>query len=163
LLNVTSKYFFTYRLSTEKLSKFVIGVGEYGLEDDNNNRASSKAQKLQALKAQKIIIYPSFVSVDGGRDIALIYLDREVNWNQFVKPVCLANNPSMKFNGQTATIAGWGTQNEDTDTKPPVLQKVDVPIISNSECQEWYKKEPRWSVTINEDNMCAGLEEGDII
>ena len=149
--------------STEKLSKIVISVGEYGLEDERN-RALPKDQMF---KAQKILLHPSFVSVDAGRDMALIYLDREVNWSQFVKPVCLANDPSSSFADQTATVVGWGTQDEDTaaeDTqklKATVLQKVDIPIISNSKCQEWYEKEPRWSITINDDSMCAGLEEGE--
>jgi len=86
--------------------------------------------------------------VDAGRDMALIYLDREVNWSQFVKPVCLANDPSSSFADKTATVVGWGTQTEDTSEKlkATVLQKVDIPIISNSKCQEWYEKASTFNI-----------------
>ena len=39
------------------------------------------------------------------------------------------------------------------------LQKVDVPILANKECQQWYKDEKK-SLVIVDTAMCAGLENG---
>ena len=91
-----------------------------------------------------------------GYDIALILLDKEVNWNKFVKPVCLANDASVPFIGETATVTGWGRKEVNAFKLPTVLQKVDLPILSNSECQQWYKD----SVSIMTSVLCAGLEKG---
>lgn len=53
-----------------------------------------------------------------------------------------------------ATAAGWGTLKEDG--KPScVLQKVDVPVISNEECRN-----TNYSAKMISDNMlCAGYPE----
>ena len=42
-----------------------------------------------------------------------------------------------------------------TDT----LQKVDVPIMDNKECQQWYKGEKK-NLIIVDTSMCAGFELG---
>jgi hypothetical protein len=39
------------------------------------------------------------------------------------------------------------------------LQKVDVPILANKDCQQWYKDEKK-SLTIINSALCAGLENG---
>jgi len=40
-----------------------------------------------------------------------------------------------------------------------ILQKVDVPILDNGACQEWFRKAEK-NVVIVDTCMCAGLEEG---
>lgn len=40
-----------------------------------------------------------------------------------------------------------------------ILQKVDVPILDNRDCQEWFRKGEK-NVVIVDTCMCAGLEEG---
>ena len=57
-----------------------------------------------------------------GYDIALILLDKEVNWNKFVKPVCLANDASVSLIGETATVTGWGRKEVNALKLPTVLQ-----------------------------------------
>ena len=39
------------------------------------------------------------------------------------------------------------------------MQKVDVPILANTECQQWYKDEKK-SLVIVDTSLCAGLEKG---
>lgn len=43
--------------------------------------------------------------------------------------------------------------------RPNALQKVDLPIIENKVCQEWYKDEKK-PLTIVDTSMCAGFEQG---
>ncbi len=40
-----------------------------------------------------------------------------------------------------------------------ILQKVDVPILDNQHCQEWFKKEEK-KVVIVDTCLCAGFEQG---
>ena len=49
------------------------------------------------------------------------------------------------------TLIGWGATNLVSD----VLQKVKVPVISDSECKQYFGKE------IFSSMMCAGYQEGD--
>lgn len=50
-----------------------------------------------------------------------------------------------------ATVAGWGTLKEEGKSTC-ILQKVDVPVISNDECRK-----TNYSAKMISDNMmCAG-------
>ena len=108
------------------------------------------------IKIEKIIIHPSFVATKKGYDIALIRLAEDVNWNRFIKPICVSNNPSTLFTGETATVAGWGAKEPNSKKPSAILQKVDLPILSNDVCQYWFNDR----VTIINSVLCAGLEQG---
>lgn len=56
-----------------------------------------------------------------------------------MKPVCLPNTPDLittTLEGQMGTVAGWGATEDGLQS--PVLLKVDLPIVSNKECQDAY-------------------------
>ena len=147
---------------TDVLEDLIIVAGEHEVTAEGI-KTNKKTNNEQIAKAKTIIIHPSFVSVDEGRDVALIFLDGDgFKWSPTVKPVCLANDRSdgLRFAGAVATVTGWGTKDEDADFISTVLQKVEVPIMSNIDCQEFYKSEPRWNVVIKDDVLCAGLEQG---
>lgn len=44
-------------------------------------------------------------------------------------------------------------------TRANILQKVDVPILANTDCQQWYKDEKK-SLIVVDTALCAGLEIG---
>jgi len=116
-------------------------------------------------KAHKIIKHPSFSpsKVDQGNDIALIYLDRDVEWSYFVKPICLAADKHLSFAGAIATVAGWRlTEGDDEDelVSSPVLKSVDVPIFYNKQCKQWIKEEQDEEFLFPSGVMCAGLKDG---
>lgn len=104
--------------------------------------------------------------MEKGYDIALIYLDREVNWSDSVKPICLAADEHLSFAGAIATVAGWGMTNNDKSsnnlTMSHVLKNVDVPIIYNKQCQQWFEEEYNGTVYIPDTVVCAGLKQGGI-
>jgi len=60
------------------------------------------------------------------------------------------------YEGVTAIASGWGTVKEDG--KPScILQKVEVPVMSNQEC----RMNTNYSQKMISDNMlCAGYPEG---
>merc|ERR1711872_347714 len=57
--------------------------------------------------------------------------------------------------GQMCTVTGWGTLSEGGQLAE-VLQKVDVPVISDATCQEEYDI----FYDIMDSMICAGFEEG---
>ena len=88
------------------------------------------------------------------------------------------------FAGMLAPVSGWGWTDEVKNgiwrhftklnyfytvalfcirtqggRRSNTLQKVDVPILANKECQQWYKDEKK-SLVIVDTAMCAGLENG---
>ena len=134
-------------------TQFQIGVGEhYRVVDDERT-----AEKAQIISVKEILHYPSYVSSRQGDDIALIRIHSDIEWNDFVQPVCLPADKSSLFSGATATVAGWGLKGDGHLANE--LQKVDVPILANDDCQRWYKEEKK-TLTIVDGSLCAGFEEG---
>jgi len=143
---------------------------------DLNKRISNKVNVLQ------VIIHPSFGDFSSGHlesrgDIALVRLAKnEVRWSEMVQPACLFEDISRNSNssrdgmnssliGMTAIVAGWGFTDEMSDDYTNELRKVAVPIMTNEECQTWYKskeaiKESKLPLLIGDGVICAGFVQG---
>lgn len=55
-----------------------------------------------------------------------------------------ANLPTPGFDvasGRIGTVSGWGTLQWGTSQFPEILQAVDVPFMTNAECQAIYVDE----------------------
>ena len=93
----------------------------------------------------KVEIYPFYqenIGDNGLRqnpDIAIITLEEPLLLSSKINPICLPSiaDTSKTYEGMTATVSGWGkTQTGQTSTDQ--LLKVEVPVLSNKECQAFY-------------------------
>ena len=85
-------------------------------------------------------------------DIALLKLEKPLEFNEFVQPAKLPHQ-EQETSGD-CIVSGWGAtsyQGPLSDT----LQKVDVPVIDDDECLGYYA----W-YHIYDSNICAGYKEG---
>ena len=131
-------------------------------------------------RIQQVVLHPSYVTssntVSTGDDIALVRLKPiRSNWNnQLVRPICLSDDRRLTSNKKRlpfstmvmmATVTGWGRSDvSEINTSSNIsrikaLQKVDLPIVSNEQCQLWYRRED-WSMKIKASHLCAGFESG---
>jgi len=69
-------------------------------------------------------------------DAALLELESELTFSPSVGPVKLANGPD-DFTGDDSVITGWGSTTEGGPTTP-TLREVTVPVISNTQCSNYY-------------------------
>lgn len=56
-----------------------------------------------------------------------------------MKPICLPNTPELIADtlvGQMGTVAGWGATENGLSSS--VLLKVDLPVLSNKDCEGAY-------------------------
>ena len=86
----------------------------------------NRTPEFQRFRVKQFFIHPLYRSVAEGYDLALIYLNKEIDWNSVVKPLCLANDSDESFTGKMATVAGWGLTKERGE-KSPVLRTVSYP------------------------------------
>uniref|UniRef100_A0A8K9WNY0 trypsin n=1 Tax=Oncorhynchus mykiss TaxID=8022 RepID=A0A8K9WNY0_ONCMY len=86
-------------------------------------------------------------------DIMLLKLERPVNLNANIKPAILprVDMPPLQ-QGMTCTVSGWGVTNIFSYYLSPVLQAVDVDVITN--CQNYYY------FRITDNMLCAGSPFG---
>ncbi|CAK1550568.1 unnamed protein product [Leptosia nina] len=109
---------------------------------------------------EKTIVHEGYNAKDGHQqnDIALIRLARNVQFTEFVKPICLPveeNLRKQKYTGWDMTVAGWGKT--ETKSMSDVKLKVSLPIIDPKECKTVYSAVTR---LITNNQMCAGGSEG---
>jgi len=120
---------------------------------DHDRRKTEPHQITRTIA--KVFIRDDFVKRTFNNDIALIKLNREIEFNDFIRPVCL---PTLdrSYNGHNTTVVGWGKQTEGGNPAD-VLMEVLVPVISQKKC----RKQTRYRASeITENMMCAGYDKG---
>ena len=112
-----------------------------------NQNAGEGQNKFNFHAVSKIEIYDSYnqqlskmKAIQQNSDVAVLTLEEPVPLNTEVMPICLPSlsDTSKTYEGVTGTVAGWGLT-EAGKVSMDQLLKVDVPIISNTECKESYR------------------------
>ena len=93
---------------TFQLPQVVVGEHDLSLQNETD--------VTQRLKVTKVIMNPRYGPPAGNPgDIAILKLERKVDFGPKVGPVCLPDMPSESFAGMVGTAAGWGV----TETGDP--------------------------------------------
>jgi trypsin len=112
---------------------------------------------VEKIKPTKIIAHEKYNSSTMDSDFALIQLSQ----NSSYKPVAL-NEVEITVSEDAAAAqimaitAGWGTLNEGSQTLPDVLQKVTVPLVSQTACND----KSAYGGDITDTMLCAGFKSG---
>ncbi|XP_067631299.1 uncharacterized protein Corin isoform X2 [Eurosta solidaginis] len=121
-------------------------------------RRNSFTYTGQKVKVKTVIPHPHYnTAITHDNDIALFQLATRVAFHEHLLPVCLPP-PGIKLKqGLMCTVIGWGKrENKDPKaTYEPIVNEVQVPIISRQQCDMWLD-----NLTVSEGMICAGYEEG---
>ncbi|EDV95839.1 venom protease [Drosophila grimshawi] len=134
-----------------------VRLGEYNLMTD------SEAQHVDIPIAKKVA-YPHYTRRNGRGDIALLYLERNVQFTNTIKPICMPSSPTLRTKSYVSSnpfVAGWGRTREDGESSN-VLRELMIPVLSNEVCRTQYAKVNRYFNEEQFDNavLCAGVLSG---
>uniref|UniRef100_A0A8C0C1T2 Plasma kallikrein n=1 Tax=Buteo japonicus TaxID=224669 RepID=A0A8C0C1T2_9AVES len=101
-------------------------------------------------KVEEIIVHPQYKYAQTGYDIALMKLDKPMNFTDLQLPICLPSKEDANILYTDCWVIGWGYRKEKD-----ILQKATVPLMSKEECQARYRKR-----RIGDKVICAGYDEG---
>ena len=90
-------------------------------------------------------------SATQNNDAVILKLKSPLSFNSNVRPACLPSSNWSPLNAK-CVVSGWGTLSSG-GSLPTTLQWVDVPIISNSKCNQAYG-------SITNAMICAGYQQG---
>lgn len=62
----------------------------------------------QVVRITHIFLHPEYKDVGFINDVSLLRLEKEVNFTDFVRPVCLPGKESKVRDGRMCTVVGWG-------------------------------------------------------
>ncbi|KAM7360640.1 serine protease grass-like [Cochliomyia hominivorax] len=155
---ITNRYILTATHCVNNNIYPVIGarLGEHDIATDPDCRQLGRKKvcnpKVEDFGVEKIITHPRYNERKRINDIALVKLDRNVDFKKHIKPVCLPiTKPSYEITTNTFVIAGWGAT--ENSTRSSVLLKAQVSGQSRSVCQNVFSK---LALDINLKHICAG-------
>lgn len=104
--------------------------------------------------------YPQYIRRIQRGDIALIYLERNVEFTDTILPICMPSSPALRSKSYVQTnpfVVGWGKTQEGGQSAE-VLMQLMIPVLTNQECREKYAKVGRYLAQeqFDEAVLCAG-------
>ena len=142
-----------------------VRVGEHDLRTDPDCTSNgTPCPSVQNLGIEKVILHPEYNKPKMYmNDIALLKLDKDIEYNTMVQPVCLpwwddhedyTRNASFNGHKTELEVAGWGrTGPGGKHGAAQVLQFLKVPIFEQDSCKEIYKQR---DATLEKNQLCAG-------
>uniref|UniRef100_A0AAQ4PWT5 Peptidase S1 domain-containing protein n=1 Tax=Gasterosteus aculeatus aculeatus TaxID=481459 RepID=A0AAQ4PWT5_GASAC len=105
----------------------------------------------------QVLVHPDYNNTLFNNDIALLKLQSPVQFNDFIRPVCLASNVSQFHTSTPCWATGWGNlrSNLSLPASQP-LQEVPVPVVGENQCACGYRLEADANIT--NEMICAGEE-----
>ena len=100
-------------------------------------------------------LHPKFknLSIYDDYDMAIITVNKKIQFNRNVKPICLPT-PGESFSGRYGIVAGWGALQEGVPNYGIALQEVKIKVKPNKEC----KIDLRRIAKFNDESMICGFE-----
>ncbi|XP_054164878.1 venom peptide isomerase heavy chain-like [Oppia nitens] len=139
---ITAAHCFNKRLN--RISDFTVHAGSIHLYDG------------EVYRMEFALVHPKFSMLKMTYDIALAKLTTPINFGPNIGTICLPSVQRQEPSG-TITAAGWGRLKAHMAAST-VVQKVNLPIISDEECAHKYQ---RLGVTIWNSQMCTWLKGHD--
>ena len=90
-----------------------VRVGDH----DNSDPGDTDYHEIQTLKVKKIVVHRQYDDVTTANDIALLKLERRIDFSSYggtVAPICLPKTADTYY-GEKVTVAGWGLLQENGD------------------------------------------------
>ncbi|XP_018426321.1 PREDICTED: serine protease 27-like [Nanorana parkeri] len=140
-------------------SKYTVYLGLYQLSNLQGDSVVTRA-------VHNIILHPDYTPDGSGRDIALVELEKPVEFTPFILPVCLPSQKLQLPEGTLCWATGWGNIQEKNKfplPSPQTLQEMEVPLINIESCESMYRSVYGYKPgvhLIQEDMICAGYKEG---
>ncbi|NXB02417.1 CTRL protease, partial [Cnemophilus loriae] len=122
-------------------STHVVVLGEYSLD--------SNAETVQVKTVSRAITNPGWNPNTMNDNITLLRLSTPAQLGSRVSTICLAPANLVLPNNAQAVTTGWGRTNPNSQALATVLQQVTVPLISQSQCMQY------WGNRITSAMICA--------
>lgn len=101
---------------------------------------------------KSVTVHERFNTTTLENDLALIYTNEEIVYNDHTRPICLPDPGHQYSVGQMCYLAGWGATTGNANDE--VLNQVDLPILADTACQQHYQD------FLPSTELCAGYEMG---
>lgn len=147
---ITQRHVLTAAHCVIRDSLKIVRLGEHEIDNDNDGANPIDIKVVQRL------IHKGYHSAFYHNDIAILTLERDVEFTDFIRPICLPLlSPIVSkqtFQRFFPFIAGWGTTRFRGPTSNQLLE-IQLEVLSNAGCIETFKAFD--NVNITDNKLCA--------
>ncbi|OWZ19726.1 Serine protease [Phytophthora megakarya] len=118
--------------------------------NDSTGSSSGEASSYEVINGFR---HPLYKKESHAYDVGLLKLKKPIK-RQTAK-LCARDGSDNKI-GTKATVLGWGRTENSDGLVSPVLNKLAIPIISNSDCAKF----PKYVGRVTPGMLCAGIGDG---
>ncbi|XP_072282341.1 transmembrane protease serine 5 isoform X4 [Pyxicephalus adspersus] len=115
-------------------------------------------QKASVSAVEKIIYHQKYDDRSHDYDIALMKLEKPLNYSDSIRPVCLPQYDQDLPAGAECWVSGWGHTHPDNTHMPRSLKEAMVPLISTKKCNS----SCIYDGDITPRMLCAGYLDGKV-
>ncbi|CAL4107853.1 unnamed protein product, partial [Meganyctiphanes norvegica] len=112
-----------------------VSLGDHDLRTKNETKNIVSGVK-------RVLFNLHYSASTTAHDIALFELSEPVNFSYSVSAVKVPQDLSQMFEGENATVTGWGRYNIRTKKTHPVLKEHTAPLMNTDTCVERWTKFP---------------------
>ncbi|EDS31178.1 elastase [Culex quinquefasciatus] len=147
-------------------ARFVM-TADHCVKDDNGFVLSPKriivrlglnnlnAPNLRNTQQHEVLTIHRVPEANGKKnDVALLELSTEAQFDEFVQPACVNQEPAIT--GLLGTAVGWGFT--ESDELSPVLKATRMPVVDTSQCIE--SNRDTFGLALDSTLFCAGYTNG---
>ncbi|XP_031617543.1 serine protease easter-like [Contarinia nasturtii] len=127
-----------------------VRLGEWNQTTNPDNQGAFRADPFLDVRVVDVIPHEFYDSHSLANDIALLRLEKPVNYTKSIKPICLPSAVGMVnkiFDNIGLTVAGFGQT--ESDIVSSIKLMVNIEGFPQDKCQRLYR-----SLTLNQ--LCAG-------
>lgn len=156
---INSRYVLTaaHCINSRQWDIISVRLGEHDVGNDGRDCDSQTcADPPLDVGVDKIKVHENYriESRDNHDDIALVRLNRDVEFTDFIQPICLPLSSTVRNRnlvGKKATAAGWGRT--ETENASNVKLKVNLDVVDTRSCSAVYQTQ---QVVLLDTQFCAG-------
>ncbi|KAG9482196.1 hypothetical protein GDO78_011087, partial [Eleutherodactylus coqui] len=115
-------------------------------------------QQASSSAVEKIIYHRQYDDRTHDYDIALMKLEKSLNYSDSIRPVCLPQYEQDLPLGSECWVSGWGHTHADNTHMPQSLKEARVPLISTKKCNS----SCIYDGDITPRMLCAGYLDGKV-
>ncbi|XP_031330602.1 serine protease gd-like [Photinus pyralis] len=119
----------------------------------HNIKTWATRSKIRAVR--EIYVHPDYRRPSDA-DIAIVAMDRPVEYTSKIRPVCLGGEVAASIAGKQGTVVGWG-RDEFFNEYVPEPREVKMPVVSQEDC---LRSDERFLALTSTRTFCAGTRNG---
>ena len=77
-------------------------------------------------RIRRIVLHSDYTTGNFNNDIALLHLEQPVEYNKFVKPICINDGAISYPTGTKCMVTGWGRTQNEIGPYSSILQQLEV-------------------------------------